>query len=69
MLNPVVNQEHTLLFLKHGIIIPSIFDLSVPPMVAREVAKAAIETGVARVNTQSPDEIACNLEAFLNAQG
>jgi malate dehydrogenase (oxaloacetate-decarboxylating) len=61
----VVSEEE----LKQGIIIPSIFDLSVPPMVAREVAKAAIETGVARVSTLTPDEIARNLEAFLKAQG
>jgi malate dehydrogenase (oxaloacetate-decarboxylating) len=61
----VVSEEE----LKQGIIIPSIFDLSVPPMVAREVAKAAIETGVARVHTLTPDQIAKNLENFLKAQG
>jgi malate dehydrogenase (oxaloacetate-decarboxylating) len=53
--------------LKNGVIIPSVFDLSVPPMVAKAVAQAAIDTGVNRVNEYTPDDIAHKLEAYLNA--
>jgi malate dehydrogenase (oxaloacetate-decarboxylating) len=53
--------------LKNGVIIPSVFDLSVPPMVAKAVAQAAIDTGVNRVNEYTPDDIAQKLEAYLQA--
>ena len=51
--------------LSKGVIIPSIFDLSVPPMVAKAVAEAAIKTGVNRIDTLSPNEIAQNLADYL----
>jgi len=60
----VVTQDD----LDNGIIIPSIFDLTVPPMVAKAVAQAAIDTGVARVNEFTPEQISINLMQFLEAQ-
>jgi malate dehydrogenase (oxaloacetate-decarboxylating) len=53
--------------LKNGVIIPSVFDLSVPPMVAKAVAQAAIDTGVNRVNDYTPEDIGHKLEAYLQA--
>jgi malate dehydrogenase (oxaloacetate-decarboxylating) len=53
--------------LKNGVIIPPVFDLSVPPMVAKAVAQAAIDTGVNRVNEFTPEDIAHKLEAYLQA--
>jgi malic enzyme len=42
-----------------------VFDYSVPPLVAHAVAKAALETGVARITDVSPDAIAQKLTDFL----
>lgn len=50
--------------LSRGIIIPSTFDLSVPPKVAAAVAKKAMETGVAR-RPVNPEAVAKNLETYL----
>ncbi|MFM7390318.1 MAG: NADP-dependent malic enzyme [Vampirovibrionales bacterium] len=52
-----------------GVIIPSIFDLSVPPMVAAEVASVALATGVARKTDVTPQEVAQKLASFLAEQG
>jgi malate dehydrogenase (oxaloacetate-decarboxylating) len=57
----VVSDEE----IAHGVIIPSIFDLSVPPMVASDVARVAIETGVARKLDVTPEQVAQKLAAFL----
>ena len=49
----------------NGVIIPPVFDYSVPPLVAKAVAKSAIETGVARITAVSPEAIAKKLADFL----
>jgi malate dehydrogenase (oxaloacetate-decarboxylating) len=49
----------------NGVIIPSIFDYSVPPLVAYAVAQSALETGVARITDISPEAIAQKLALFL----
>jgi malate dehydrogenase (oxaloacetate-decarboxylating) len=48
-----------------GIIIPSIFDMTVAPLVAHAVAQAAIDTGVARRAEVSPARIADSLRYFF----
>ena len=60
----VVTEED----LQNGVIIPSIFDLRVPPMVAQAVAQAAIDTGVNRVNNLSPETIARQLAEYLKGE-
>jgi len=47
-----------------GCVIPSPLDRRVVPAVAAAVARAAIETGVARVDV-SPEEVARNAEALV----
>jgi malate dehydrogenase (oxaloacetate-decarboxylating) len=54
--------------LANGDIIPSIFDLRVPPMVAKAVAQAAIDTGVHRILEWTPEQIAENLAEFLKRE-
>lgn len=52
--------------LERGIIIPSIFDYRVAPLVAETVAQAAIETGVAQRLDVSPSLIAQRLSEFFH---
>ncbi len=52
--------------LAKGVVIPSIFNKAIPPMVAQAVAQAALDEGVARSTALSPATIAANLTAFLN---
>ncbi|MGE0201897.1 MAG: NADP-dependent malic enzyme [Candidatus Melainabacteria bacterium] len=47
-----------------NVIIPAAFDFRVPPAVARAVAKAAMDGGVAR-KPMNPDEIAAQLAHFI----
>ncbi len=50
--------------LKEGVILPPIFDFRVAPVIAGAVAKAAIETGVAR-RAVDPDEIVRRTESYV----
>jgi malic enzyme len=52
--------------LEQGIIIPSIFDFSVPPKVAAAVAQCALDTGEARRRDVTAAQVAAGLEAFLS---
>lgn len=51
--------------LQQGKIIPSVFDLTVPPLVAKAVAQAALNEGVARHAVKTPATIAEDLAAYL----
>jgi len=57
----LINQEQ----LDVGTIIPAALDFRVPPAVASAVAKAAVDTGVAR-RPMSPDEVARQLNHFIS---
>jgi malate dehydrogenase (oxaloacetate-decarboxylating) len=48
-----------------GTIIPAALDFRVPPAVASSVAKAAVETGVAR-RPMDPTEVAKQLNHFIS---